>query len=187
MRDSPSPAPELPALAGSLLLAHPAIPDGDFRRSVVLLSAHDENGAMGVVLNRPLGKTLGQLDPAFALTKLADVPLYQGGPVEATHLGLCGWRFHPECSGFQLMFGIDPDKALHLLDTNSIHLRGYMGYSGWSAGQLEEELKRQTWVISTLHPDIFDTPDERLWSNLLGSLAPEWKLLANEPDDPTLN
>jgi putative transcriptional regulator len=187
MRDSPSPAPDFTALAGSLLLAHPAMPEGNFRRSVVLLSAHDEDGAMGVVLNRPLGKNLGQLDPAFALTKLADTPLYQGGPVEPARLMLCGWHFHPDGSGFQLMFGINPDKALHLLDTDSVHLRGFMGYSGWSAGQLEEELKRQAWVISPLRPETFGTPDQRLWNNLLGSLAPEWKLLANEPDDPALN
>jgi putative transcriptional regulator len=185
MRDLPSSAPS--ALTGSLLLAHPAMPDGDFRRSVVLLSAHDENGAMGVVLNRPLGKNLGQLDPAFALTKLAGVPLYQGGPVETARLMLCGWRFNPDGTGFHLMLGIDPDKALHLLDTGSVHLRGFMGYSGWSAGQLETELKRQTWVLSLMHPDTFGTPDQRLWRNLLGALAPEWKLLADEPDDPALN
>ncbi len=185
MRDSSSSGP--PALAGSLLLAHPALTDGNFRRSVVLLSSHDENGAMGVVLNRPLGKKLGQLDPAFALTKLAGVPLYQGGPVETARLVLCGWRFHPDGSGFQLMFGIDPDKALQLLGTGSVHLRGFMGYSGWSSGQLENELKRQTWMVSPLRPDTLGTPDRRLWGSLLGSLSPEWRLFADEPDDPTLN
>ncbi|MDR0902979.1 MAG: YqgE/AlgH family protein [Opitutaceae bacterium] len=187
MRESPTPAPEPFVLAGSLLLAHPAMNGDAFRRSVVLLSTHDENGAMGIVLNRPLGKQLGQLDPAFALTKLADVPLYRGGPVETARLMLCGWRFHPDGSGFQLMFGINPDKALDLLDTGGVHLRGFMGYSGWSAGQLENEMKHQAWVVSPLRPDAFAATGRRLWSDLLGSLAPEWKLLANEPDDPALN
>ncbi|MDR0353904.1 MAG: YqgE/AlgH family protein [Opitutaceae bacterium] len=185
MRDPTSPEHHLPA--GTLLLAHPAMPAGSFRRAVVLLSAHDENGAMGIILNHPLGKTLGQLDPAFARTKLEDVPLYQGGPVETARLMLCGWRLHPDGSGFHLMFGINPDKALHLLDTDAVRLRGFMGYSGWSAGQLEEELKRRTWVISALRPDTLGAPDQRLWHNLLGALAPEWKLLANEPDDLGLN
>ena len=69
-------------LAGSLLLAHPAMRDPNFRRSVVLLSAHGDDGAMGVVLNRPLGKQLGDLNAQFAASAIAGVPVYKGGPVQ---------------------------------------------------------------------------------------------------------
>ena len=66
-------------LAGSLLLAHPAMRDPNFRRSVVLMSVHNAEGAMGVVLNRPLGKRLGELSGEFALSRLASIPLFKGG------------------------------------------------------------------------------------------------------------
>ena len=78
------------SLAGSLLLAHPALRDLNFRRSVILMSTHSADGAMGVVLNRPLGKRLGELNGEFALSPLAGVPLFGGGPVEPGQLLLAG-------------------------------------------------------------------------------------------------
>ena len=78
------------SLAGSLLLAHPALRDPNFRRSVILMSTHSADGAMGVVLNRPLGKRLGELNGEFALSPLAGVPLFGGGPVEPGQLLLAG-------------------------------------------------------------------------------------------------
>src|ERR1041385_4734972 len=93
-------------LAGSLLLAHPAMRDPNFRHSVVLMSAHNAEGAMGVVLNRPLGKRLGELSGDFALGPLAGVPLFKGGPVQTDQLVLVAWQVHPE--GFRLHFGVDP-------------------------------------------------------------------------------
>ena len=175
-------------LAGSLLLAHPALRDLHFRRTVVLLSTHDADGAMGVVLNRPMGKSLGDLDPAFAMGALAKVPLFEGGPVQTSQVILCAWRPHPEQDGYQLMFGIDPEKATELSSEEGVYLRAFLGYAGWTGGQLENELKSNTWLVSPLVADLLDdTPDERLWRDLLGQIDHEWKLLANEPEDPSLN
>jgi putative transcriptional regulator len=175
-------------LAGSLLLAHPALKDPHFRRTVVLLSTHDADGAMGVVLNRPAGKCLGELDPAFALGALAQVPLFEGGPVQTSQVILCAWRPHPEQDGYQLMFGIDPEKAAELSQEEGVYLRAFLGYAGWTGGQLDNEMKQNTWVISPLVADLLDDkPDERLWRDLLGQINHEWKLLANEPEDPSLN
>lgn len=175
-------------LAGSLLLAHPSLKDAHFRRTVVLLSTHDADGAMGVVLNRPLEKSLGELDPAFALGELAQVPLFEGGPVQTSQVILCAWRPHPDHEGYQLMFGIDPEKAAELSREEGVHLRAFLGYAGWTGGQLENEMKQNTWVVSPLVADLLDdAPDERLWRDLLGQLDHEWKLLADEPDDPSLN
>jgi putative transcriptional regulator len=175
-------------LAGSLLLAHPALNDPHFRRTVVLLSTHDADGAMGVVLNRPAGKCLGELDPAFALGALAQVPLFEGGPVQTSQVILCAWRPHPEQDGYQLMFGIDPEKASELSGEEGVYLRAFLGYAGWTGGQLENEMKQNTWVMSPLVADLLDDkPDERLWRDLLGQIDHEWKLLANEPEDPSLN
>jgi len=69
-------------LAGALLLAHPSLKDSNFRRTVILMSSHNADGAMGVVLNRPLGKRLGGLQSDFAIGPLASVPLCNGGPAE---------------------------------------------------------------------------------------------------------
>jgi putative transcriptional regulator len=176
------------ALAGSLLLAHPSLQDGNFRRAVILLSAHDANGAMGVVLNRPLGKRLGQLTAEFALGPLAHVPLFKGGPVETEQLLLCGWKEHEDGTGFQLMFGIDPLKAVELQAEKGVHLRAFLGYAGWTGGQLENELKHNTWVVSPLVTDLLQNDqDETLWKTILGNISDEWKLLANEPEDPEKN
>jgi putative transcriptional regulator len=176
------------ALAGSLLLAHPSLKDANFRRSVILMSAHDPNGAMGVVLNRPLGKTLGQLSPDFALGPLAGVPIYKGGPVQTEQLLLCGWKLHEDGSGFQLMFGIDPDRATELLGEPHVQLRAFLGYSGWTGGQLEGELEQQAWVVSPLVTGVLEAEqDESLWKSILGGMSDEWRLMVNEPEDPSLN
>jgi putative transcriptional regulator len=176
------------ALAGSLLLAHPSMRDENFRRAVVLLSTHDEKGAMGVVLNRPLGKRLGQLNAEFALSPLASVPLYQGGPVQTEQLLLCAWKFHADQSGFQLMFGIDPNKAIELQEEQGTQLRAFLGYAGWTGGQLENELSQNTWVVTPLVAKLMEEkPDDTLWRTILTDLNHDWKLLVDEPDDPSLN
>jgi putative transcriptional regulator len=173
-------------LAGSLLLAHPAMRDPNFRRSVVLMSAHNAEGAMGVVLNRPLGKRLGQLSGEFALGPLAAVPLFTGGPVQTEQLVLAAWQTRED--GFRLHFGIEPDKALQLLAEENTHVRGFLGYSGWSAGQLENEMKHRTWIVADVPEDLLThTQDESLWRTVLGREGAEWRLLANEPDDPESN
>lgn len=173
-------------LAGSLLLAHPAMKDPNFRRSVVLMSAHGADGAMGVVLNRPLGKRLGELSGDFALGPLASVPLFNGGPVQTEQLVLAAWQTRDD--GFRLHFGIEPDKAIQLLDEEGTHVRGFLGYSGWSAGQLEKEMKQQTWVVVEVPEDLLtQSQDESLWRTVLGREGGEWRLLAGEPEDPTAN
>jgi putative transcriptional regulator len=185
---SPPSSSHTPELAGALLLAHPSLRDDNFRHSVVLLSAHDAKGAMGVVLNRPLGKRLGQLNAEFALSPLASIPLFQGGPVDTDRVLLCAWRFHPEGTGFQLMFGIDPEKAAELQGEDGLHLRAFLGYAGWGGGQLEKELGQNAWVISPLMADVLDLQqDETLWRAILGGIDHRWKLLAGEPDDPSRN
>jgi putative transcriptional regulator len=67
-------------------------------------------------------------------------------------------------------------------------MRAFLGYAGWTGGQWEEEMQRDTWVVSPLVADLLeDSPDEGLWRDLLGQIDEEWRLLANEPDDPSLN
>ena len=173
-------------LTGSLLLAHPAMRDPNFRRSVVLMSAHSAEGAMGVVLNRPMGKRLGELNGEFALGPLAGVALFQGGPVQTEQLVLAAWQARPD--GFRLHFGIEPDKAAQLLTDEGTHVRAFLGYSGWSAGQLENEMKHQTWVVADVPEDLLtQAADDTLWRTVLGRAGAEWRLLADEPEHPEQN
>lgn len=174
------------SLAGSVLLAHPTLRDPNFRRTVVLMSLHNAEGAMGVVLNRPLGKVLGDLNTEFALGALARVPLFSGGPVETAQLLLVAWQ--PQAGGFKLHFGVEPDRAEQLVAEEGVQVRAFLGYSGWSGGQLEGELKQNTWIVTDLEPGLLEHPqDKGLWSTVLGGLGEEWRLLADEPEDTSLN
>lgn len=173
-------------LAGSMLLAHPTLRDPNFRRTVVLMSLHNADGAMGVVLNRPLGKNLGELNAEFSYGPLASVPLFSGGPVQTEQLLLVAWQPHAE--GFKLHFGVEPDRAKELLAEEGTALRAFLGYSGWSGGQLEDELKQNTWIVTDVPVELLaQAQQDGLWKTVLGGLGEEWRLLAEEPEDTSLN
>jgi putative transcriptional regulator len=173
-------------LAGSLLVARPELVEGTFRHSVILMSNHTREGAMGVILNRPLGKTLGEMDGDYALGPLANVPVFEGGPVQTDQMILAAWRLQD--GGFQLHFGLDPAKATALAAEENMVLRAFLGYSGWSGGQLEGELRRATWVTTAIPPDLMrHDHDETLWRAVLRTVSWEWKIMAEGPDDPARN
>ena len=141
---------------------------------------------MGVVLNRPIGKRLGELNGEFALGTLAGVPLFRGGPVQTKQLLLAAWQ--PQPDGFRLHFGIEPDKAIQLLAEDDTTVRAFLGYSGWSAGQLETEMSQHTWIVADVPEDLLtQAQDDSLWRTVLGRAGPEWRLLAGEPENPEQN
>jgi len=176
------------SLAGQLLLASPGLRDPNFRRTVILMSAHDGDGALGAVLNRPAGKSLSALNPDFALTALADVPLYHGGPVEPDKLILAAWQRREEEGEFQLNFGLEPERAAGLVTTPGVTVRAFLGYAGWGKGQLENEMRHQTWYTASVADyNLGSMEGTGLWRLILGSLGPELKLLADEPEDPAVN
>lgn len=177
-----------PSLAGQLLLANPVLRDPNFRRTVVLLSGHDADGAMGVVLNRPLGRQLGELNADFAVSPLAGVPLYAGGPVEREHLIIVTWQWIPAEQAFQLNFGVEVGRAAELIGRPGLTMRAFLGYSGWSKGQLERELRHDTWLTTPVQGDwLIKLDGVPLWRGLIVHLEPELKVLADAPDDPTVN
>ena len=177
------------SLAGSLLLAYPGMGDPNFQRTVILLSAHSPGeGSMGVVINRPLNKTLADIDPDMQSDPLAEIPIYQGGPVQPDQLILSAWEWSPLESVFRLFLGIDPDKARYLQQNHNMHLRAFLGYAGWGQGQLEEELAENTWIACRINEKTIPHEDGlRLWKNLLESISPTLRLLADRPDDPGKN
>ncbi|MEO6994658.1 MAG: YqgE/AlgH family protein [Lacunisphaera sp.] len=174
--------------AGQLLLAHPALRDPNFRRAVILLSVHNPEGAMGVVLNRPLDKQLGELNAEFAAGPLAGVPLYCGGPVSPDQLIIVSWQWLALENAFQLHFGLDPESAAAQVGTPGLTFRAFLGYSGWSKGQLEDEMKHDTWFPQVVEGAELENKDgPALWRSMVSAISPELKLMANEPDDPAMN
>ncbi|MFP4069801.1 MAG: YqgE/AlgH family protein [Opitutales bacterium] len=178
-----------PLFAGSLLVAHPSLREPHFRRSVVLLTAHTpEEGALGVVVNRPLGKTLGQFDPKLKGSGLADLPLYAGGPVASDQMILVAWKWAPDDGTFKLFFGIDDVKARKLLEEEpDFQLRGFLGHSGWTGGQLEMEMGEGAWFAAPLTHELDELDGDALWRAVLSRQSPAMRLLADEPEDPSLN
>lgn len=175
--------------AGSLLLAHATLQEPSFRRSVILLCAHtDGQGSMGIIVNRPLGQTLGDFDPKLSKSILADVPLFSGGPVENEQIIFTAWKWSEEAGTFQLYFGIDTKKAQNILKKDpEFQIRGFLGHTGWSKGQLEFEIEQGSWVISSSLSSLMNKNAEAHWHELLCDERPEMRLLSDPPDDPKLN
>ncbi len=176
------------SLAGMLLLSHPGMKDPNFGRAVVLITSHDADGAIGVVINQPLSRRLGELGSDFAIGALAKVPLYRGGPVDTGKLLLAGWRWRPEEEEFEIQFGLEPARAELLALDPKATVRGFFGYSGWTKGQLENEMEHKTWFVA--EPSGYNLTSEdgpALWRMVLGSLDPQLRVLVDEPDDPTRN
>lgn len=178
-------------LSGSILLSHPTLLDPNFFKSILFISAHsDEQGSLGVILNRPLGQSLGELDASFQNKSFAEVPVFEGGPVETDKLIVAAWEWLESPSSFKLYFGIDLDKAEYLkAENDAIEVACFLGHSGWSPGQLEDELKEDAWLVSSLDHELFSKMKEKkeIWKKTVGSINDELRLLADCPENPSDN
>lgn len=174
-------------LAGSLLVAHPNLLDPNFRRTVLFISAHDpDDGALGVILNRPLDKQVSELTNEEPPPALADVPVYLGGPVGRNQLMFASFEWQAG-NGLKLNHNVNMDEAA-IIPPNSLSLCAFVGYAGWSAGQLENEMKENAWLLqkptrAALNPKKLP----RLWFEIMRGLGPWFKMLSQAPDDPSLN
>jgi putative transcriptional regulator len=176
-------------VTGSLLIAHPMLRDPNFRRTIIFLASHDTNeGSLGVVMNRPMRKRLGEIEPLSPDSLLASVPLYTGGPAATDKLILAAWRWLREQGSLQIYFGIDSKKAEQLLKGDpDIQVRGFMGHSGWVEGQLDFEMEQQSWLLSQWSPELMEEEGEDMWRSILLQANPTMRLLLDAPDDPSLN
>lgn len=171
------------SLRGKLLIAAPSLFDF-FRRTVILMVEHTEEGALGVVLNRASETTVGEAVPALAELAGAEEPVRIGGPVETESVVILG-EFEDPDSSPKLVVGdlgvVDPDDEAAL---NRVRI--YAGHSGWGPGQLESELDRDAWLVEPASPeDPFHQGD--IWSAALQRRGGEYALLATMPEDPSLN
>ncbi|MDX2849739.1 YqgE/AlgH family protein [Actinacidiphila glaucinigra] len=190
---------EVSSLTGRLLVATPALADPNFDRAVVLLLDHDEEGSLGVVLNRPTPVGVGDvLEPWAGLAGSPQV-VFQGGPVSLdSALGLAVVPGEPrdgedaEPLGWRRVFGaiglVDLEAPPELLAAEMGSLRIFAGYAGWGPGQLEDELVEGAWYVVESEPgDVFSPDPDRLWRSVLRRQRSELAMVATYPDDPSLN
>lgn len=179
---------DVPA-TGSLLIAHPMLQDPNFRRTVIFLASHDSGeGSLGLVINRAMKKKLGDLESDLSNSTLADVPLYEGGPVAPDKLILAAWRWALEEGALQVYVGIDRTKAERLLEEGKgFQVRAFLGHAGWTEGQLDFEMEQQSWLLSPWLPELMGQEGEEAWRSMLLHENPAMRLLADAPDDPSLN
>lgn len=169
---------------GQLLIAAPSLFDY-FRRTVILVLEHTEDGAMGVVLNRTSETRVSDAVPALSELPGGDELVRLGGPVSPQSVVALGDFERPEEAGTQVigtLGTLDPEA-----DNESLRrLRVYAGYAGWAAGQLDGELEAEAWIVTDA---AVDDPfaDGDLWAAALARKGGKYRLLATMPADPSLN
>lgn len=179
-------------LKGQLLLDSGQLNGSFFQRTVVLICQHDAEGAFGLVLNRSSGNKLGEMISAEVPEPLKEQPLYLGGPVQLSALSfLHADNFLPEASVMpNLDLGHSLDSLVEIGESFSSgkKIKMFAGYAGWSPGQLEQEMERKAWLT---HPAslelVFDADPDQLWQMILREKGWKYRLLAEMPEDISLN
>lgn len=171
-------------MRGKLLIASPLLPD-EFERTVVLIIEHNDEGAMGVVLNRPTDTEVAEAVPALGGLGGSDEHVYAGGPVSPETLIALADFADPSQAAREVVgpLGlVDPDvDGLELHD-----MRVYAGHAGWAPGQLDAELEAEAWIVDEARPqDPFAEDD--LWPVALARMGGEYALLSRMPPDPSVN
>jgi putative transcriptional regulator len=181
-------------LKGRLLVATPSLREPTFARTVIAMLEHDDdNGAVGVVLNRPVGLPLDEVVPAVSDLATAPASLYDGGPVGPTTaiaLGLAADGADPEGWAYVVppLVTVDLDHDPALLRATLRALRVFAGYAGWAPGQLEGEIEEGSWyVVDALPLDPFTEEPQALWPAVLRRQGWPLSAVAVCPLDPTMN
>jgi putative transcriptional regulator len=180
------------SLRGQLLIATPALQDPNFARTVVLVGEHTEEGALGVVLNRPSDTPVAEAVPDLAdLVEVAS-PVHVGGPVQPSAVLVLA-EFDGPGDGRQLIteevgFVSIEDDGHAEVAAAALRARVYAGYAGWGPGQLEDELERDDWIVTTCRAeDVFTDDADALWSRVLDRMGGRYRLVARMPADPSMN
>jgi putative transcriptional regulator len=176
---------------GRLLISEPFLPDPNFERTIVLLCEHNEEGSFGFVLNKPSIAKVSEIVNDIPVQKEAFV----GGPVQQDTL-----HFLHRISDLQeavpicdnIFWGGNVDDLVQGLSMNTISdndIRFFLGYSGWSSGQLDQELEQDSWIVCDyVTPELlFDTPPGVMWRQALSNMGGRFSVYSNYPVDPSLN
>lgn len=178
---------------GQLLLSEPSIiGDLSFNRSVILLADHNEEGSVGFILNKPLDYSINDLLPEIN----SSFKVYNGGPVEQDNLYFIHTIPNLITNSIEISNGIfwggDFELTKELINNGSITkemIRFFLGYSGWSANQLEGELLANSWIVSknTSSAGIFKKSSSHFWKDKITELGGDYLIWSNAPENPVLN
>jgi putative transcriptional regulator len=176
---------------GQLLIAGPTLVDPNFWRTVVLMVEHSDEGALGLVLNRPSETTVAEAVPQ--LEELVDLeqPLYIGGPVQPSSVIVLAQLEDPDDAALisfddvgVIGTGDDPDQP----PAGVRQGRAFVGHSGWGPGQLDAEIERGDWITTPARlEDAFSADPRELWPNVLTRMGGSYALVARMPPDPSVN
>jgi putative transcriptional regulator len=178
------------SLGGKLLIAGPSLWDPNFRRTVVLVGHHGDEGAIGVVLNRVSGLSVDEVVPSLGELVPPGEPLFFGGPVQRQAAVVLADFVDPERAEVVALgsIGFLPEEVEDDVAGSIRRARVFAGYAGWGSGQLEAELGEESWIVEPALPaDVFTEEPERLWDHVLARKGPEFDLLRTMPLDPSLN
>jgi putative transcriptional regulator len=178
--------------SGILLISDPFLKDPNFMRTVVFLCEHQEQGSFGFVLNRKYENTIDELIPELEGHKIS---LFYGGPVQMDTIHFLH-QYPDEIPGGQevmkgIFWGGDFDKVIEMIKNKEISenkIRFFIGYSGWSDGQLQNELTEKSWLtVKATRKIVFHHNYKEIWKDSLKQLGGEYEIMINFPIDPQLN
>lgn len=177
---------------GKILISEPFLNDPNFKRSIILLSEHNENGSIGFILNKPTKLKLNQVIddfPDFEAT------IYLGGPVQINTLQFIhrvGDIIEGSTEIFDgLYWGGNFEYLKLLIEAKQVEpedFRFFIGYSGWTEGQLEDEMNINSWIVTSTGIDnIFSEEPDKLWREILKNMGKKFAILASFPENPSVN
>ena len=179
------------SLAGRLLVASTTLQDPNFARAVVLIGMHSEEGALGLVLNRPSTATVSAAVPQLEEMVAEEEPVFVGGPVRAQTIVMLAEFLDPAAASLLVLGRIGlpaPDASLDQLAAATARRRVFAGYAGWGEGQLDAEVRQGDWITDDALPDdVFTAVPETLWSDVLTRKGGRYALIARMPLDPSLD
>jgi len=178
--------------AGRILISEPYLPDPNFERTIILLCEHNAEGTIGFVLNKPSSSKLGEL--------ISELPHCEntvgiGGPVQQDtlhYIHRCAEVEGAVQVGDGIFWGGDFEDVIEKLNSNKLEqsdIKFFLGYSGWSPGQLDEELDQNSWIVNgrVTGDLIFDTEASEMWKKTLRQMGGRFSMYSNYPLDPTMN
>ena len=180
---------------GSLLIANPVLPDPNFSRTVILLCNHDEQGSFGLVINRSAPLKAPDLFSSIDVLKSYNEKIYLGGPVSQSMVFYL-YRSAKDvidldkiCSGVYLGSNLETLESLYLdIENPEENIRFYLGYSGWSGGQLDGEMEQNSWLIQNANEQfVFLESENLIWPKAVNSLGEKYQYLTKAPVNPQWN
>lgn len=176
---------------GKVLISEPFLPDPNFSRTVILLTEHNDDGTVGFVLNRSSTYQIHDLVDDFPSF---DANVYVGGPVGLNQLFFIHTLGNKISDSQEILDGLywggNFEHLKLLIEANEIspdQIRFFAGYSGWSVGQLQDEIEEKSWIVAPTNKDLVMMQSEEYWQEIMKSLGKKFQIMSNFPEDPTLN